>query len=369
MSTSSRESGAPDPRSWDAPRFEPRTATDLDASIWEMPETDSTRLPWEPGTASGIGSLPGTDVVEAVKTVFGDLPDLPHLPELPARGPGADMIGRSAGLLIDMPVELYAARWRVAAHRGQDARRTRDLWERDLDALTDHAGAFEGPVKTQIAGVWTLAASVDLPVGGRVLRDPGAVRDLTASLAEGIIVHVAQLQARLPYARIVLQLDEPSLPAVLAGAVPTESGYGRLPAIAVDVARDALAQVIAAAGVPVIVHCCAVKPPVRLIRDTGAAAAAVDLDYATDYDALGEVLESGLGLLAGAIDARSATPATAESVAARVRDLWKIIGFSVNTLPEQVVVTPACGLAGVSPNAARAAMKVARDAARRLADS
>ena len=114
-------------------------------------------------------------------------------PELPARGPGADMVGRSAGLLVEMPVELYASRWRIASHAGRDLGRTRDLWERDLDALTDAAAGLDGPIKLQVAGPWTLAASVDLPIGGRLLRDPGAVRDLTASLAEGLAVHVADV--------------------------------------------------------------------------------------------------------------------------------------------------------------------------------
>src|SRR6185312_13650202 len=111
---------------------------------------------------------------------------------------------------------------------GRDARRTADLWERDMDALTDYASDFGGPLKVQVAGPWTLAASVDLPVGGRMLRDPGAVRDLTASLAEGVVAHIADLRARVPHAQLVLQLDEPSLPAILAGHVSTESGFSRL---------------------------------------------------------------------------------------------------------------------------------------------
>ena len=45
--------------------------------------------PWSAGAATGIGSLPGTDIVDAVALVFGELPDLPFLPELPRRGPGA----------------------------------------------------------------------------------------------------------------------------------------------------------------------------------------------------------------------------------------------------------------------------------------
>ena len=66
-------------------------------------------FPWAPGSATGIGSLPGIDIAEAVKTVFGELP-LPYLPELPARGPGADMIGRSAGLLVDLPITGFDLR-------------------------------------------------------------------------------------------------------------------------------------------------------------------------------------------------------------------------------------------------------------------
>ena len=62
---------------------------------------------------------------------------------------------------------------------------------------------------------------LDLPIGGPVLRDHGAVRDLAASLAEGLRAHVADVgraAARAP--TVLLQLDEPSLPAVLAGRVP-----------------------------------------------------------------------------------------------------------------------------------------------------
>src|SRR6266511_163794 len=141
--------------------------------------------PWPAGAATGIGSLPGTDFAEAVKIVFGEVPDFPHLPELPARGRCSDMIGRGAGLLVDLPVEIYAGRWRVTARPGRDARVTRDLLERDLDAVTEHAAEYTGPLKVASAGPWTLASSVQLPVGGALLRDPGAVRDLAASLGSG----------------------------------------------------------------------------------------------------------------------------------------------------------------------------------------
>src|SRR5256884_1876631 len=206
-------------------------------------------LPWLPGSATGIGSLPGTDIREAVRTVFGEL-SLPYLPELPDRGPGADLIGRTAGLLVGLPVDLYAGRWRVVGRAGRDTRRIADLWERDLDALTEEADGYPGPVKVQAAGPWTLAAPLQLPVGGPMLRDPGAVRELTGSLAEGLRLHVAEVARRMPGASVVLQLDEPSLPAGVAGGGPAQSRVGHLRTGAEAAARAGPATGVGAGGGP-----------------------------------------------------------------------------------------------------------------------
>ncbi|MEV4661634.1 methionine synthase [Micromonospora echinofusca] len=327
--------------------------------------------PWPAGAATGIGSLPGTDIAEAQRIVLGELPALPHLPELPARGPGADLIGRTAGLLVELPVELYAARWRIAPRPGRDVRRARDLMERDLDQLAEQAEEYAGPVKIQAGGPLTLAASLELPIGGRMLRDPGAVRDLTNSLAEGLRGHVAAVARRLPRATVLLQLDEPSLPTVLAGRVPTESGLGAYRAVDPSAAASLLRTVVEAAGVPTVVHCCAPDLPLELIRSTGAIGVALDLGLVTDLDPLGEAIDAGLGLLAGAV---STTPSpggrapTSAQVADRVRQLWDRLGFPRRQLAEQVVVTPACGLASASGQHARAVLAACRDAGRRLAE-
>jgi methionine synthase II (cobalamin-independent) len=329
--------------------------------------------PWAPGAATGVGSLPGTDVAEAAAMVFGELPDLPHLPELPARGPGAEMTGRGAGLLVDLPVELYAGRWRVTARPGRDLRRTRDILQRDLDALTDAGDGYTGPVKVQAAGPWTLAATLDLPVGGRVLHDHGAARDLADSLAAGLADHVAQVRRRLPGASVVVQLDEPSLPAVLTGRIPTESGLHTLRAVAGPTARDALATVIGAAGAPVVVHCCAAAAPVGLLVGAGAAGVSLDLglldlDAPAELDALGEALDAGHVLFAGAVPTAGEDPPSGKEAAAAVLGLWRRLGFPVAGLPAQVVVTPACGLAGAAPEYARSALAACVEAGRRLLD-
>src|SRR5215207_5395115 len=184
--------------------------------------------PWGAGSATGIGSLPGEDIREAVRLVLGELPELPHLPELPARGPGADVIGRTAALLVYLPVDLQPAGWRLVDRPGADMRRARALLGQDLDAAEELAGQHDGPYKLQVAGPWTLAAALELSRGERAVHDPGAVRDIVASLSEGVLTHLADARKRLPRARLLLQIDEPSLPAVLHGRVPTQSGYGTL---------------------------------------------------------------------------------------------------------------------------------------------
>lgn len=325
--------------------------------------------PWTPGSATGIGSLPGTDPDEAVRLVLGELPDLPHLPELPARGVGAEMIGRSAGLLVDLPVEAGPSGWRVTSRPGRDLRRARDLLARDLDALEQHAAGYSGPVKVQVAGPWTLAAGVELPAGHRVLTDAGAVRDLVASLAEGVRAHLADVGARVPGASLVLQLDEPSLPAVLDGALPTASGYGTVRAVETSVAEQALRDVLGVAPEGGrAVHCCAPDVPVALLRSAGADAVAVDASLVTadQYDALGEAVDAGMSLWLGVLPTSGRIDK--DAVRRSVVELWSTLGFAAERVAASVVPTPACGLAGADPEFARRALAAIREVGRSLLD-
>src|SRR6202000_2854497 len=94
-------------------------------------------FPWELGSATGIGSMPGTDPAEAARTVVDELPDFPFLPELPARGPGADLIGRTAALLIGIPVETVPAGWRIAERPGRVMRTAQSMLSSDLDTMEE----------------------------------------------------------------------------------------------------------------------------------------------------------------------------------------------------------------------------------------
>ena len=319
--------------------------------------------------ATGVGSLPGTDPAEAVRMVLGTLPDLPFLPELPARGRHGDLAGRSAALLAGLPVDLQPAGWRLTTGRSRDGARARDLLSYDLDALQEAADAPPA-LKLQCAGPWTLAALLELPRGDRVLADAGAVDDLAQSLAEGLSRHLADVAARLPGTRLVLQLDEPSLPAVLGGGIPTASGFGRLRAPAASRAVEVLASVLAVAETTVV-HCCAPQVPIALLRKAGAGAVSLDATLLTprDDDAVGEAVESGMGLLLGVVPSVDAPLSDLTATMEPVRALWRRLGMAPERLPETVVVTPTCGLAGASPGHARRALEASARIAQRLAEA
>ncbi|ETK31826.1 methionine synthase [Microbispora sp. ATCC PTA-5024] len=321
--------------------------------------------PWSEATATGVGSYPGDDHVEALRTAFGELP-MPYLPELPARGVGADMIGRTAALLVELPVEVQPSGWRLTDRPGRDLKRALDHLRRDLDGLEEVSQGYEGPLKIQACGPWTLAGAVELRYGDKVLADPGAVRDLAESLAEGLAQHVADVRRRVPGARLVVQLDEPGLPGVLAGTVPTASGFGRLAAVEAPVARERLQTVIdALAPAFPIVHCCAPDVPFEVLRTAGARGVSLDVARLRrrDEDQIGETVEAGVALFLGVVPGTGTRLPDKGVVAKPATELWRRLGFAPAMLADQVVLTPACGLAGASPAYARAALARCREAA------
>lgn len=332
-------------------------------------------------TATGAGSWPGNDIGEALRVIRGELADpaagpdgvqgLPYLPVLPQRGLGADRIGRTAGLLVEMPVDVGQQGWRLVARPGRDAERTAAWWRQDLDLLAETFDGWSGELKVQFAGPWTLAAALWLQRGDRVLVDPGAVRDLADSLAEGLRGHLQHLQQLVPGAGIVVQLDEPSLGAVLRGRIRSDSGIRTLPAPDAGQASALLESVAASAreagAVQVAVRCGGKEPPVAALRAAGPDAIAVDTHRLTDaaWEQLAEAVEAGVRCWAGALPVDGASdPAAA---AAALLASWRRIGLAPAGL-RSVAITPAGGLDALSPASARAVTAATVEVARRLAE-
>lgn len=339
---------------------------------------------------SGIGSWPGNDArsaIEAVAEILGGIDavatgirGMSYVPELPARGPGADMIGRSACLLSELAIDLTPSGWRLVDRAGVDASRAVAFWRRDRDQMAEVFDGWDGPLKISFVGPWTMTAHLRLARGERVVGDLGAAHDVAQSLAEGIVAEVGRWRSVLPGARWVVQLDEPSLPAVLAGSLPTSSGYRRHRPVGadeagaqlrafVDVVRAGVMRAGAGSGEEVVVHCCAGDVPFGLLQQAGADAVAVDTSLlgTSGWEACAELLESGLGLWAGMGVPRSERVNGADMVAP-VRKALGSLGLGVD-VADRLTLAPACGLAGTeSLTHAAAVQSACVDAARHLRD-
>ncbi|NUR94770.1 MAG: methionine synthase vitamin-B12 independent [Kribbellaceae bacterium] len=310
-------------------------------------------------TTTGLGSVPGDDIREWMRAVL-ELVDLPFLPELPAR-PYGDMISRTIAVLTELAADLQPVGWRLTgggdARASLDQRRARALLQEDLDVLEEYAHDYEGQLKVQVTGPWTLAAAVERPRGDKVLADHGARRDLAQALAYGVEQHLVEVRKRVPRADVLLQLDEPGLPAVLAGAVPTASGWSKHRSVDGPGAVELLSLFPAS-----VVHCCAARPPIEVFTKSGANGIAVDvslLNHAA-WDQVAAAAESGAKIYAGVVPTTGPIPRPEQAAQPLVRR-WRELGLDPELL-KQVVITPACGLAAApAPADARARLKLLRE--------
>jgi hypothetical protein len=244
---------------------------------------------------------------------------------------GADMVGRMATILVDMPMDAGAWGYRLSGRRSAVARRAADFLSADLDAVEElwDAAGFIGtgrPFKIQVCGPFTFAASAELANGHKILRDKGAWSDVIASATEGIGVLAAETERRLG-ARVVVQLDEPSIGSVIDGTVRPLTRFDTIAAIPVAEVADALGALLDGGGVLMA----------GLVSTTAPASAGNDTSRAE--------------LVA--------------SAAARIIDR---IGLNRSVLRDNVVITPTCGLAGAGAGWARSAASIAAKAGELLTD-
>jgi len=325
--------------------------------------------------ATGIGSWPGTSPRQPAEVVIGELHTLPHLVELPERGVGADMIGRAGALLIDIGIDTVPRGYRIAAGRSAVVRRAASLLDEDLDVLEEaweKAGlrGADRTVKVQAPGPITLAAALELAGGHRAITDAGAVRDLTMSLAEGVAAHRAQVARRLD-TPVVVQFDEPMLPAALAGRLTGVTSLTPVHPVEESVVTDLLNDCVATAGADVVVHICASALPWKMLQRSMIHALSIDVSTLTaaDLDGVGEFVESDRTVMLGVIPtAAPTTRPSAEEIAKAAVAVTDRLGFARSVLRERIGITPACGLAGATPEWARTAVELAQKVADVFAD-
>ena len=307
--------------------------------------------------------------------MVGELHRLPHLVELPARGIGADLIGRAGALLVDITIDTVPRGYRVASGRSAVTRRAASLLAEDVDALEEaweKAGlrGTQRTVKVQAPGPITLAAQLELGNGHRAITDPGAVRDLAGSLAEGVAVHRAEVARRLD-CPVVVQFDEPTLPAALLGRLTGVTGLSQVHPVDESVAAALLDDCASTVGGEVAIHSCAPGLPWPMLRRGKISAVSFDLSTLTadDLDGIGEFVESGRTVMLGVVPATAPDrPPSAEEVASSVVAFTDRLGFPRAVLPERIGVTPTCGVAGATQQWARAAIELTQKASDAIAE-
>ncbi|WP_105032712.1 hypothetical protein [Arthrobacter ruber] len=320
--------------------------------------------------ATAAGDWPGTDPLEANRAVRGEFggANIPFLPSLPARGPGSDAVGRTLGVLVELPFDLQPHGWRLVPRPGRDQRRADSALSSDISALGDVAGAEERPashLKLHLRGPLSLAAGAHLHGGERVLIDHGARREIYESLAAGTANLVRRVAAVARGAQILLQLDEPDAEDVLTGRVPTASGYRTLRAVDRREATEAwdlvTSSAIAAGATGTVLA--PGRGDVALDAARAVAASALSLDLAglgdRQWEALAEDVEAGRQLFLAVLEPRAVHPQVrvlAESVLAA----WRRVGLPVTELGS-VTVTTRAGLESRSPgDAVRALTRLAQ---------
>lgn len=256
--------------------------------------------------------------------ISDQLPDLPHVPELPERGPGADMIGRTLGVLSELAPDFSAATtvtgWELTAAT-RDMRRARSWLAEDLDAVEQAWAGHAGLAKQQLAGPYTLAASVEYR-GRRLLADPGLVRELVAAWDAAAEAHRAILTGRVG-ARWLIQADEPLLPAVAAGTIRTISGFSVYPSLDVEIPAQAD-----------LLHCCARGLPWSRLRGLNGVLLDHTLHVLADDEPLADLSTRGVSLGFGVSQG-----------AGSVRSVLEF--FDRTGLPPQpLLLTPPCGMVG-----------------------
>jgi hypothetical protein len=320
-------------------------------------------------TATALGSWPGTDPLEAARIVRGELgePHLPHLVELPDRGPGSDAVGRTAAMLLELPVDLQPHGWRLVDRPGQDQRRATSALSTDVHVLADTIGAEDKPsdqLKLQLRGPLSMAANLYLHNGERALLDAGARRDIAESLAGGLAEHISRVAGTARGAGIVVQLDEPEIARVMAGRIPTASGYRTLravPSAEVSRAWHLLAEAARGAGaVEVVVSVPAEGAPFPEAAASGLDGIAVPLAGLTtgQWEAIAAAVEADRQIWAGVLpvpegraDGRAGLQQVTRLVES-VRRPWSQLGLPYARL-DQLRLTPSAGLAAQTPDTAR----------------
>ena len=320
---------------------------------------------------SGLGVVPGVSSQEAAHVIAGECAEAPFVPLLPSRGPGADPIGRTGAIIAlissDFAIETVPTGWRLTSVPGRDISRGQGFLSSDLDAMEEQFHQADSTLTISITGPVTWAASVEDPRGEKLIRDHGALREVTSALTNSIAELLEQLRRRFPSIELFVQIDEPLVMSAVTGAIPTASSLHTY--VALDPQRliglwEPMFTTIGASGSRYGINASGGSAPLSDQLITSLLASGTSRFYqVAESGLLGEVMESGREIMWLCNPAWSGNR-SAQDIVARVTSL----GFAVDKAADNALVTPSpmemSGDWGIARNAltqARAAVDLLND--------
>lgn len=340
--------------------------------------------------------MPGTDYRRAAELAESELhaPHLGPLMELPARGHHASLLGRATAQLAELYAELTSYGWRLVQRPGADRSRAVGLLSSDVDTLADVRGeraetpdGDPAPLTVEILGPVSLAAQLHLPGGEKALIDHGARRDLADSLATGLMAHIAHIRRSTAAEQIHVAVLEPDFARVLAGDVPTASGYRTIRSLPRDEARQligVLVQALREAGAESVVLDFGRPVDAAQVEDFRSRSGItvdgftlpVQQAEAQDWERAAALVEDGANLWAGVLSPGEAEHSTqlpqVSRLARRLAEPWRALGMPLTSLDAFTVA--GCGaehrgrMAQLNEAGALRTLTRLRDAAEALTD-
>ncbi|MHB8069494.1 MAG: uroporphyrinogen decarboxylase/cobalamine-independent methonine synthase family protein [Desulfobaccales bacterium] len=336
--------------------------------------------PLSPLAATGIGSVPFLDAGAAAATILEYLPEVPFWPQMVRLGFPEEMVAQAARGLPGLKIDLEARTVAMDPHLPREealASLYEQVWAGDLDPFALDPSEAQGffallrdcgsskcqarVLKGQVSGPVTFAGMVKDLEGKAILYD----RELTQAVCQGLALKAAwQAQKFRDLGKeAVIFLDEPFL---------TGFGSAYLP-ISKDEVVEILTETLNAVRVPgpvtLGVHCCG-NTDWSLLLESPLDILSFDaygyFDSLRLYDkALQGFFARGGWLAWGLVPTgEDLHEETADSLWGRFQGQVQQLALQGPTLKEilsQSLLTPACGMGYLTPEAATRVLALLAD--------
>ena len=315
-------------------------------------------MPFVPaGAVTGIGSLPLTSTISAVRSVAELSPEVPFWPQLPRLSERESIVGQGLGIVENL-IEPRKESYGYQVKEGQlDS--VLEILHRSSGELTPaNAGGFGAFEEALLSGLFSSAVAVKGQIEGPItlsayLFHKGRPFLSDPALFAAVVFHVSQIigwqidrlkSAALP---VLLFVDEPALclDAPAANAISEEQRLNALTAT-LEEARIR--------GAYVGLHCCAARPFERMCRvqpDIISFDAHEGLDlFFADWRAL-DFMQQGGTVAYGIVPTRPGVNAI-DSASIFVRWLKAAsLAGDPQKFAQRAMITATCGLGLLDPSA------------------